>query len=129
MSILGYSASYFLPQYWANTPLYGEKIIPLLDYVLSTDYENADLLATSFYKIESKYKNTSDLPLEAIEEVIDENGYKYIRDLLGDDEDSLKFFVYILVMIHELKGGKRGIETVLNFLRTPEDAMEMFITG
>ena len=26
MSILGYSSAYFLPQYWANTPLYGEKI-------------------------------------------------------------------------------------------------------
>ena len=62
MSILGYSAAYFLPQYWANTPLYGEKIIPLLDYILSTDYANTDMLATAFYNIESKYTNSTDEP-------------------------------------------------------------------
>jgi hypothetical protein len=60
MSILGYSSSYFLPKYWANTPFYGEKLIPLLDYILSTDYVHTEQLATAFYNIESKYKNTAD---------------------------------------------------------------------
>ena len=48
MSILGYSTAYFLPQYWVNTPLYGEKVIPLLDYILSTDYANAEQLSHCF---------------------------------------------------------------------------------
>jgi hypothetical protein len=129
MSILGYSTAYFLPQYWVNTPLYGEKIIPLLDYVLSTDYEKTAYLASAFYNIESKYKNTADLPIGCIEAIIEECGYKYIRDLLGQDEDSLRVLVYLLVMIHQLKGSKRGIETVLQMLKSPEDALTLSIVG
>lgn len=129
MSILGYSAAYFLPQYWVNTPLYGEKIIPLLDYVLSTDYEKTELLATAFYNIESKYKNTADLPIECIEEIINESGYKYIRDLLGQDDESLKLLVYLLVMIHQLKGSDKGIKLVLELLKSPDDALTISYVG
>ena len=129
MSILGYSASYFLPQYWVNTPLYGEKIIPLLDYVLSADYEKTELLASAFYNIESKYKNTSDLPIECIEEIVEESGYKYIREMLGEDDDSLRVLVYLLVMIHQLKGSRRGIEAVLELLRSPDEMMSLSYVG
>lgn len=129
MSILGYSTAYFLPEYWVNTPLYGEKIIPLLDYVLSTDYANADSVATAFYNIESKYTNTADLPINVIEEIIEENGYGYIRNLLGNDENSLKLFVYILVMVHQLKGSSKGIKTILDLLRSGEDELEISIVG
>ena len=129
MSILGYSASYFLPQYWSGTPLYGEKIIPLLDYVLSSDYQHADRLALAFYDIENKYKNTGNLPIDKLEAIVEESGYGYIKNLLAPDEDSLRLLVYILVMIHELKGSKKGIETVLELLRTKEDAMELHILG
>ena len=129
MSILGYSASYFLPQYWVNTPLYGEKILPLLDYVLSTDYEKTELLASAFYNIESKYKNTADLPIECIEALIEECGYDYIRNLIGQDTDSLRVIVYLLVMVHQLKGSKRGIEAVLELLRSPDDALTLSYVG
>jgi len=129
MSILGYSSSYFLPQYWANTPLYGEKLIPLLDYILSTDYEHTEELATAFYNIESKYKNTSDLPIDRIEAIIEESGYGYIRNLLGQDEDALKLLVYLLVLIHQLKGSKRGIQTVLELLRSNEEVMTLSFVG
>ena len=117
MSILGYSTSYFLPEYWGSTPLYGEKIIPLLDYILSTEYTEADKLANAFYMMENKYKNTADLPIEAIEEIINESGYGYVRDLFGDDEESIRLLVYLLVLIHQLKGSKLGIEVVLNLLK------------
>lgn len=129
MSILGYSAAYFLPQYWVNTPLYGEKLIPLLDYVLSTDYEKTELLASAFYNIESKYRNTADLPIECIEEIIDESGYTYIRNLLGQDSDSLRVLVYLLVMVHELKGSKKGIEAIMELLRSPEDPLILSYVG
>ena len=129
MSILGYSAAYFLPQYWVNTPLYGEKLIPLLDYVLSTDYEKTELLASAFYNIESKYRNTADLPIECIEEIIDESGYTYIRNLLGQDSDSLRVLVYLLVMVHELKGSRRGIEAIMELLRSPEDPLVLSYVG
>ena len=129
MSILGYSTAYFLPQYWVNTPLYGEKIIPLLDYILSTDYTHTELLATAFYSVADKYKNTADLPIDRIEAIIEENGYGYIRDVLSDDEDSLRLLVYILVMVHQLKGSKKGIETVLNLIRSTGDELELSIVG
>ena len=129
MSILGYSAAYFLPQYWVNTPLYGEKLIPLLDYVLSTDYEKTELLASAFYNIESKYRNTADLPIECIEEIIDESGYTYIRNLLGQDSDSLRVLVYLLVMVHELKGSRKGIEAIMELLRSPEDPLVLSYVG
>ena len=129
MSILGYSSAYFLPEYWANTPFYGEKLIPLLDYILSTDYTKTELLATAFYNMESKYKNTADLPIEQIEEIINESGYAYIRNLLGQDDESLRLLVYLLVMIHQLKGSKKGIETVLNLLKNPENNATVKIIG
>lgn len=129
MSILGYSASYFLPEYWSNTPFYGEKFIPLLDYILSTDFAHTDKLATAFYNIESKYKNTADLPIEQIEALIEENGYGYIKALLGPNEDGLKLMVYLLVMIHELKGRKKGLELVLNLLKGSSDSMTLSKAG
>ena len=129
MSILGYSAAYFLPQYWANTPLYGEKIIPLLDYILSTDYANTEQLASAFYDIESKYKNTSDLPIDKIEAIIEESGYGYVRNLLGQDDESLKLLVYVLVLLHQLKGTKRGLEAVLQLLKSSRDKMDLGVIG
>ena len=129
MSILGYSSSYFLPKYWANTPFYGEKLIPLLDYILSTDYVHTEQLATAFYNIESKYKNTADLPIEQIEAIIEESGYDYIRELLGQDEDSIRLLVYLLVLIHQLKGSKKGIELVLSLLKSPEEGVKIEYVG
>ena len=129
MSILGYSASYFLPEYWSSTPLYGEKIIPLIDYILSTEFTQADKLANAFYNIEKKYKNTGDLPIEYIKEVVNESGYTYVLDLLGEDEDSIRLLVYLLVLIHQLKGTKLGIEVVLNLLKRGKDPMVLSVIG
>ena len=129
MSILGYSSSYFLPQYWSNTPLYGEKILPLIDYILSNDYEYSDSLAQAFYAIEDKYKNTQDLPIESIEEIIDENGYSYVKDLLGNNEDSIRLLVVLVGLVHQLKGTKLGIQVVLNLLKRDNNVMTMQVIG
>lgn len=129
MSILGYSSSYFFPEYWSNTPLYGEKIIPLIDYILSADFAQADKLANAFYTMENKYKNTGDLPIDAIKEIINESGYSYVLQLLGEDENSIRLLVYLLVLIHQLKGTKLGIETVLNLLKRDTDPMVLETVG
>ena len=100
-----------------------------MDYILSSDYVHTDKLATAFYSIESKYKNTTDLPIDKIEAIIEESGYGYIRKLLGEDEDSIKLLVYLLVMIHELKGSKRGIEAVLSLLKASGSEMELSFMG
>ena len=129
MSILGYSSSYFLPQYWSETPLYGEKIIPLIDYILSTDFVGADKLANAFYNMENKYKNTGNLPIDKIEAIIDESGYGYVRSLLGNDEESLRLLVYLIVLLHQLKGTSAGIETVLNLLKKSGSSMILGVMG
>lgn len=129
MSILGYSSSYFLPEYWASTPLYGEKLIPLIDYILSTDFSQADKLANAFYTIENKYKNTGDLPIDHIKAIIEESGYSYVLNLLGEDEDSIRLLVYLLVLIHQLKGTGLGIQVVLNLLKRISDPMVLNVVG
>lgn len=129
MSILGYSSAYFLPEYWGSTPLYGEKIIPLIDYILGTDFVQADKLANAFYTIENKYKNTGDLPIDCIKAIIEESGYNYVLQLLGDDEDSIRLLVYLLVLIHQLKGTGLGIKVVLNLLKGNKDPMVLGVVG
>lgn len=129
MSILGYSAAYFLPEYWSSTPLYGEKLIPLIDYILSTDFSQADRLANAFYNIEKKYKNTGDLPIDFIKEIIVESGYDYVLDLLGEDENSIRLLVYLIVLIHQLKGSGLGIEVVLNLLKRDPNPMVLSVMG
>lgn len=129
MSVLGYSSSYFLPQYWANTPLYGEKLLPLIDYILSNEYEYSESLAQAFYAITDKYKNTQDLPIEFIEEIIDENGYSYVKDLLGGNEESIRLLVVLVGLVHQLKGTKLGIQVVLNLLKRDNNVMTMKVIG
>lgn len=129
MSILGYSSSYFLPEYWANTPLYGERIIPLLDYMLSMDYEKSEGLARAYYNITSKYKNEADLPTDVASEIIDENGYSYVRDLLGNDEEAIRLLLLLMVLVHQLKGTKLGIQVVLNLLRRDNSITVMRFEG
>lgn len=129
MSILGYSTSYFLPEYWASTPLYGEKIIPLLDYMLSTEYEESEKLAQAYYNITNKYKNPADLPISVVEELIDESGYSYIKDLLGGNETSLRLLLDLMVLIHQLKGTKLGIQVVLSLLRKDNQVIIMQSVG
>ena len=129
MSILGYSASYFFPEYWSSTPLYGEKIIPLIDYILSSDYSQSEKIAKAFYIMEDKYKNTSNLPIECIKAIIEESGYSYVLDLLGRDENSIRLLVYLLVLVHQLKGTGKGIEVVLNLLKRNPEPMTLNIIG
>ena len=129
MSILGYSAAYFFPEYWSSTPLYGEKIIPLIDYVLSSDFEKSEKLAGAFYMMENKYKNTGDLPIECIKAIIEESGYTYVLDLLGTDENSIRLLVYLLVLVHQLKGTGLGIEVVLNLLKRDVNPLVLSTIG
>lgn len=120
------SVSYYLSEYWANTPLYAEKIIPLLDYVLTNNFEESSKLSQAFYEIINKYTNTADLPTESLKELIRESGYGYLIDLLTNDDTSLKVLVYLLVLVHQLKGSKEGIQIVLNLFQlnaNPDDTV------
>lgn len=122
--MLDYSVSYFLGDYWSNTPLYAEKLIPLLDYTLSNNFAEDSKMSSAFYELINKYQNTADLPIENIKEYIKENGYEYILNLLNPNEEDLKILVYLIVLIHQLKGSEVGIKTVLSLFQlnaVPED--------
>ena len=129
MSLLGYSSSYFLPEYWSNTPFYGEKLIPLLDYMLSTEYEESEKLAQAYYNIQNKYKNPLDLPISQIEAILEECGYKYILDLLGGNEDRIRVLLSVIGAIHQLKGSKAGIKLVLSLMRSDSNALVFQVIG
>lgn len=115
--MLGYSVSYFLGEYWSQQPLYAEKLIPLLDYILNNSFTDNDKMSSAFYELINKYQNTADLPVESIKEYVKENGYGYILDLLNPSDEGLKIIVYLLVLIHQLKGREIGIETVLSIFQ------------
>lgn len=112
--MLDRSVSYFLSNYWRNTPLYAEKIIPLLDTCLSNNYTLSDKMSGAYYELINKYQNTADLPVSALKEFINELGYGYILDLVVQDDKSVKALWYLLPLIHQLKGTKDGVLLVLS---------------
>ena len=122
--MLGKSVSYYLSKFWATTPLYREKIVPLLDNALSVNYVYTDKLASAFNHIVDKYQNTSELPIDELRELVKESGYEYVLDLLNNSGTELKVLVYLLVLIHQLKGSEEGIRMVLSLFQdevNPED--------
>lgn len=128
MSILGYSSSYFLGQNWGDTPLYQEKIIPMLDYFLSNNFVDSKKLSEAYDELINKYTNTADLPADNIREYIKENGYEYVLNLLNPNDTELKVVVYLLVLIHQLKGSKEGIKIVLSLFQSEFSPTDTVIT-
>lgn len=126
--MLDRSVSYFLSNYWRNTPLYAEKIIPLLDTCLSNNFVLSDKIAGAFYELINKYQNTADLPLESLKEFIREQGYGYILDLVVQEEANIKLLWYMLVLIHQLKGSKEGLLLVLSLFEDNFDPSKTTIT-
>lgn len=122
--MLEHSVSYCLPAYWATTPLYAEKIIPLLDHLLSVNSPNADKLALAYYDIWNKYTAPEEMTSEAIKEYVKDHGYGYILDLLATSDDNLQNLLFLLPLIAYLKGSKKGLETVFSLLQAggiPQD--------
>lgn len=127
--MLDRSVSYFLSEYWRNTPLYAEKIIPLLDTCLSNNYTLSDKVSSAFYELINKYQNTADLPVQTLKEFIREQGYGYILDLvIQNDEKSVKALWYLLILIHQLKGTKEGLLLVLSLFEDNFDPTKTHIT-
>ena len=114
--MLGHSVSYYLPKYWAQTPLYAEKIIPLLDHLLSVDSPYADKLALAYYDIINKFTDPEDLTEESAKALIRELGYGYILDLLSTSESNIKKILFLLPLIHYLKDTRHGLEVVFSLL-------------
>lgn len=115
--MLGHSVQYYLPHFWATTPLYSEKIIPLLDSLLSVDSPHADKLALAYYDIWNKVTSPENMTESSIEEYIKDHGYAYLLDLLSLSGDTLQNVLFLLPLIHYLKGSRKGLEVVLSLLQ------------
>lgn len=126
--MLGHSVSYYLPKYWATTPLYAEKIIPLLDNMLSVGSKHADKLALAYFDIINKYQNPEEMTDEAIKAYVKEQGYGYILDLLSTSSDNLQRLLFVLPLIAYLKDSKKGLEVVLSLLQTSDKPVNTKIT-
>lgn len=126
--MLDYSVSYFLGDYWSHTPLYSEKIIPLLDYLLNNGYEHSNQLASCYFELINKYQNPQDLPVENIRELIKEQGYDYIVELISPTESDLKILINLLVLIHLLKGSTKGLEIVLSIFSLKSEPSDIEIS-
>ena len=126
--MLGHSVSYYLPKYWAQTPLYSEKIIPLLDHLLSVESPYADKLALAYFDIWNKYTSPEEMTSESIKSLIRELGYGYILDLLFTSDDNLEKILFLLPLIHYLKDTKKGLEVVFSLLQADDKPVKTKIT-
>ena len=136
--MLGYSVNRFLPRWWReNSPLWQQKLVPLLDWFLSNNNTSRDKMSGSFYQIVDKYVNTQDLPLQGLTLYIKEMGYGYITDFFQPNEAGAKKLVAFLVIIHFLKGSRKGLELILDIMgiggsivewweTTPVDTVDTF---
>lgn len=116
--MLEHSVQYYLPHFWATTPLYSEKLIPLLDTMLTVNSSVADKLALAYFDIWNKYKSPEDMTPESIRGYIRDHGYGYLLDILStSSETTLQKVLFLLPLIHYLKGSKKGIEVVLSLLQ------------
>lgn len=114
--MLGYSIAQYLSRFQIGTPLWGEKLIPLMDYVLSNNYANKKQLSEAYYQIVNKYVNTSDLNLESLTNYVKEMGYDYILNFFQPDEEGTRNLVSFLAAVHFLKGSRKGLQLILNLM-------------
>jgi hypothetical protein len=127
--MLEHSVAYYLPTFWATTPLYAEKIIPLLDNLLSVNSPVADKLALAYYDIWNKYTAPEDMTEESIRAFIRDHGYGYILDLLSLSSNSYNTLLYLLPLIHFLKGSREGLEIVFSLLQVSTKEAKTNITA
>ena len=126
--MLGYSVAQYLSRFQIQTPLWGQKLIPLLDYTFSNNYKDNKELSSPFYQIVNKYLNTTELPLQSLEYYVKEMGYNYILDFFKPDEAGAQRLVSFLVLIHLLKGSRKGLELVLNIMGISGTMVEWYET-
>lgn len=119
--MLRHSVSYYLPSFWATTPLYAEKVIPLLDTYLSVNSPRADKLALAYYDIINKYQKPEDMTPESIRAYIRDHGYGYVLNLINSSNEKLKELLLLLPLIAYLKDSKLGIKIVLSLLQPDGD--------
>jgi hypothetical protein len=114
--LLGYSVAQYLSRFQISSPLWGQKLIPLLDYTFSNNYVDNSELSAAFYQIVNKYTNTTELPLESLQHYVQEMGYGYILEFFQPDEEAAQRLVSFLVVIHFLKGSRKGLELILDIM-------------
>ena len=121
--MLGRSVTDYLPSFWATTPFYSEKLVPLLDTYLSVSSPHANKLALAYYDIWNKYVKPEDMQDDSIREYIKDHGYGYLLNLLNDSSESLKELLMVLPIIAMLKDSRQGLEIVFSLLKADESSI------
>lgn len=123
--MLGHSVTYYLPSFWATTPFYSEKLVPLLDTYLSVGSPHANKLALAYYDLWNKYTKPEDMQDDSIREYIKDLGYGYLLNLLNNSSESLRELLMLLPIIAMLKDSRKGLELVFSLFKADESTISI----
>ena len=123
--MLGHSVTYYLPSFWATTPFYSEKLVPLLDTYLSVGSPHANKLALAYYDLWNKYTKPEDMQDDSIREYIKDLGYGYLLNLLNNSSKSLRELLMLLPIIAMLKDSRKGLELVFSLFKAGESTISI----
>ena len=123
--MLGHSVTYYLPSFWATTPFYCEKLVPLLDTYLSVGSPHANKLALAYYDLWNKYTKPEDMQDDSIREYIKDLGYGYLLNLLNNSSKSLRELLMLLPIIAMLKDSRKGLELVFSLFKADESTISI----
>ena len=123
--MLGHSVTYYLPSFWATTPFYSEKLVPLLDTYLSVGSPHANKLALAYYDLWNKYTKPEDMQDDSIREYIKDLGYGYLLNLLNNSSKSLRELLMLLPIIAMLKDSRKGLELVFSLFKAGESIISI----
>lgn len=123
--MLGHSVTYYLPSFWATTPFYSEKLVPLLDTYLSVGSPHANKLALAYYDLWNKYTKPEDMRDDSIREYIKDMGYGYLLNLLNSSSESLRELLMVLPIIAMLKDSRKGLEIIFSLFKADESTVSI----
>ena len=109
MSVDITNVDYFIPKHLRNTAMYS-KLSDMMTYVLETSVEE-------FKDVKYKFTRPNDLGPDAVQAIIEEQGFNYITDVMKTME-GLEFntMLSFMDMVNQLKGTRKGLELVLKLL-------------
>lgn len=113
--VLGLSVNTWIPANLASEPIF-EQFAGAVDYLLSADYNNSELMLQNYQSLKNKYINLKDVPDADVLAIINESGYSYITETINLTTDQMRTFLNFLAFIHINKGTRKGFEFVLTLL-------------
>lgn len=102
------SIGYLLPKERLKEKVFYE-FVQIMDYLILHE-------EVYFNDFIHKYNDLTKVRVPSLKEIIAEQGYKYVSDLLNLSEKELANLVKYINIISDLKGSKKGLEVVFNMI-------------